>query len=199
VEEAKHMRLFKEFRREFQAGFGSDCAVIGPPSDIARAVLSHDPLAVALVILQIEWMTQRHYVESVKDDQNLDPQFNSLLRHHWMEEAQHAKLDTLMVEVLASARPAASIDAAIGEYFEIINFVDGGLKQQVQFDLEALIRATGRQLTDAERAEFLTTQHQAQRWTFLGSGMSHHNFLDTLQSLHPAARLRVEQASLKFD
>jgi len=172
--------------------------VIGPPSDIARAVLSHDPLAVALTILHIEWMTQRHYVESVKDDQNLDPQFNSLLRHHWMEEAQHAKLDTLMVEALAAARTEASIESAVSEYFEIVDLIDGGLKQQALFDLEALIGATGRQLTGTEQAEFLTTQHQAQRWTFLGSGMSHHNFLDTLQSLHPAARLRVEQASVRF-
>jgi hypothetical protein len=198
AEEAKHIDLFKRFRREFQADFGSDCAVIGPPSEIARAVLSHDPLAVALTILHIEWMTQRHYVESVKDDQHLDPQFSSLLRHHWMEEAQHAKLDTRMVEALAAARTEASIDSAVSEYFQIIDLIDGGLKQQALFDLEALIRATGRQLAETERAEFLTTQHQAQRWTFLGSGMSHHNFLDTLQSLHPAARLRIEQTSLRF-
>ena len=39
-------------------------------------------------------MTQLHYLDSVKDDGDLDPLFKSLLRHHWMEEAQHAKLDT---------------------------------------------------------------------------------------------------------
>ena len=30
-EEAKHMHLFRRFREEFARGFGSDCAVIGPP------------------------------------------------------------------------------------------------------------------------------------------------------------------------
>ena len=44
-----------------------------PAEEIARAVLSHHPLAVALVILQIEWMTQRHYVESVRDDADARP------------------------------------------------------------------------------------------------------------------------------
>ena len=39
------------------------------------AVLSHSPLGVALVILGIEWMTQKHYLESVRDDEDLDPQF----------------------------------------------------------------------------------------------------------------------------
>ena len=90
-EEAKHIHLFKRFREEFENGFGIDCGVIGPPEAIAQTVLAHDPLAVALAILQIEWMTQRHYLDSVKDDQELDPQFKSLLKHHWMEEAQHTR------------------------------------------------------------------------------------------------------------
>src|SRR6185503_15891006 len=66
-EEAKHIHLFKYFREEFQRGFGVNCAVIGPPSAVANAVLAHHPLAVALVILHIEWMTQAHYEGSVKD------------------------------------------------------------------------------------------------------------------------------------
>jgi hypothetical protein len=39
-------------------------------------------------------MTQRHYTESIKDARELDPQFKSMLHHHWMEEMQHAQLDT---------------------------------------------------------------------------------------------------------
>jgi len=36
-EEAKHIHLFKRFREEFERGFGTPCAVIGPPEEIARA------------------------------------------------------------------------------------------------------------------------------------------------------------------
>ena len=64
------------------------------------------------------------------DDGELDPLFKSLLKHHWMEEAQHAKLDTLMVEALAEGRDEAGIEAAIDEYLEIGAFLDGGLKAQ---------------------------------------------------------------------
>jgi hypothetical protein len=198
AEEAKHIDLFRRFRRDFQAGFATECAVISPPSDIAGAVLEHDPLAVAFIILHIEWMTQRHYLDSVKDDQDLDPQFKSLLRHHWMEEAQHAKLDTLMTATLAATRSEAAIDRAIGEYFEIVDLIDGGLKQQSLFDLQSLGQATGRMLNEAERADFVAIQHQAQRWTFLGSGMSHRNFLETLQHLRPAARQQVEARTARF-
>jgi hypothetical protein len=192
-EEAKHIHLFKRFREEFERGFGSSCSVIGPPEAVAQAVLAHDPLSVALTILHIEWMSQRHYIESVKDNGDLDPQFKSLLRHHWMEEAQHAKLDTLMVEALASIRSGEEIDRAVDGYLDIGGFLDGGLKQQVEFDLESFVRATSRKLSDEERAEFIKVQHQAKRWTYLGSGMTHPNVLATLESIRPAARKRIEE------
>jgi hypothetical protein len=197
-EEAKHIHLFKCFRREFEAGFGTACEVIGPPREIARNVLSHHPLAVALVILQIEWMTQRHYVESVRDDHNLDEQFKSLLRHHWMEEAQHAKLDTLMVESLASTCGAGEIDTAFDEYAAIGELIDGGLQQQARFDLDAFERASGRRLNADERDELYGAQRQALRWTFLGSGMSHERFLSTVEALRPAARTHIEEMTAAF-
>ena len=38
-EEAKHIHLFKRFRQEFEAGFGSKCDFIGPAEDVKRFVL----------------------------------------------------------------------------------------------------------------------------------------------------------------
>jgi hypothetical protein len=197
-EEAKHIQLFKLFAEDFKRGFGTAAAVIGPPEEIGKAVLAHDPLAVALAILHIEWMTQRHYVDSVRDDQELDPQFKSLLKHHWMEEAQHAKLDTLMVEALAEGRSLREIDAAVEEYLDIGGFIDAGLKQQVELDLDAFTRATGRELNDEEKDLFRRTQLQANRWTYLGSAMTHKRVLETLSSLNPAARKRVEEVAPAF-
>ncbi len=197
-EEAKHIHLFKRFREEFEQGFGTPCAVIGPPEEIARAILSHQPLAVALTILHIEWMSQSHYLDSIKDDRELDPQFKSLLKHHWMEEAQHAKLDTLMVEALADGMNRREVESAVEEYIEIGGFLDAGLKQQVAFDLESLTRATGRQLSAGERDNFTEVQQQANRWSYLGSGMTHPNFLATLETLSPTAKERVEQLARAF-
>jgi hypothetical protein len=191
-EEAKHIQLFKRFREEFEGGFGTPCSVIGPPEEIAKAVLAHDALSVALVILQIEWMSQSHYLGSIKDDQELDPQFKSLLKNHWMEEVQHAKLDTLMVATLAEGRTPEEIEAAVEGYFEIAGFLDAGLVQQVEFDLEAFTRATARVLSDAEKEEFRRVQLQANRWTYLGSGMTHEKFLASLGKISPATRARVE-------
>ncbi|HWP44939.1 MAG TPA: hypothetical protein VNO14_16980 [Blastocatellia bacterium] len=197
-EEAKHIHLFKRFREEFERGFGTSCEVIGPPDQISRAVLAHHPLAVALLILHIEWMTQYHYLDSVEDDQRLDPQFKSLLRHHWMEEAQHAKLDTLMVESLAASMSQEEIERAIEEYLEIGMFLDAGLKQQMEFDLESFTRATGRSLSQTERDEYAAVQQQANRWTYIGSGMTHPNFLASIENIHAGARERLEEIAPAF-
>jgi len=197
-EEAKHIQLFKQFRMEFEDGFGTLCNVIGPPEAIATAILAHDPLAIAITTLHIEWMVQRHYLESIKDDQELDPQFKSLLKHHWVEEVQHAKLDTLMVEALADGRSEEQIMSAVEEYLEIGGFLDGGLQQQVEFDLTSFEQASGRRLTETEAAEFRRVQLRANRWTYLGTGMTHEKVLETLESLTPKARQRVESIAPAF-
>jgi hypothetical protein len=197
-EEAKHIHLFRSFEAEFRKGFATECKVIGPADAIAQKVLSHHPLSVALAILQIEWMTQRHFQESIHDDGSLDPQFKSMLKHHWMEEMQHAQLDTMMVETLSEKMNQAQIDEAVDGYVDIGMFIDGGLKQQTAFDLEALEVATGRTLSHQNRLDFMTAQHQANRWTYLGSGMTHKNFLETLGRLSPAKRKMIEEIAPSF-
>ena len=197
-EEAKHIQLFRRYHDAFSAGFAVDCGVIGPAEAIAAEMLRHDPLGVALVILHIEWMTQRHYLDSVRDDGDLDPLFKRLLRHHWMEEAQHAKLDTLMVEALAEGRDEAAMAAAIDDYLAIGGFLDNGLKAQTELNLTAFEAAIGRSLGEDARAAFRTQQHQASRWTYLGSGMTHPQFRATLGAITPAGRDRIDAIAPAF-
>ena len=196
TEEAKHIHLFKRFHEAFVRGFPVECRVIGPSEEIGKAVLSHDPLAVGLVILMIEWMTQQHYLGSIRDDGDLDPLFKSLMKHHWIEEAQHAKLDTLIVDALAENRDEAGISHAIDEFFEIGAFLDEGLKTQAAFNLDALELAIGRKIED--RDALLAQQHQAARWTYIGSGMVHERFQETLKAMSPAAAARIAEAAPLF-
>ncbi len=197
-EEAKHIHLFKLFHERFTEGFGTACEVIGPPEAIAAEVLRHDPLAVALLILHIEWMTQRHYVESVRDDGDLDPLFTSLLKHHWIEEAQHAKLDTLMVGALVDGRDEAGISRALDEYLEIGMFFDNGFRAQAELNIAALEQATAIGIPATLRDALVEQQHQALRWTYLGSGMTHPKFVATLGAMSPAARDRIAKVAPAF-
>jgi len=197
-EEAKHIHLFKRFRQEFEEGFGSQCDFIGPAEDIKRFVLSHSPLGVSIAILHIEWITLRHYIEGVKDNQNLDPQFKSLLKHHWLEESQHTKLDTLIVESVASTAREDEIDQAFQEYAAIGEFLDQGIQQQTEFNVESFVKANGRQLSKSQRDEMTAAVLKGMRWTYLGTGMTHPNFLETVQSIKPEARQQIEQMAPMF-
>ena len=195
-EEAKHIHLFKRYHDAFVRGFPVACEMIGPSEAIGAEVLKHDPLAVGLVILMIEWMTQQHYLGSIRDNGDIDPLFKSLMKHHWMEEAQHAKLDTLIVDALAEGRTAAEIEKAMDEFFEIGAFLDAGLAQQAAFNLDALEKVIGRTLDN--RDEIIAQQHQAARWTYVGSGMVHERFIATLKTLPGTAAERIAEAAPVF-
>jgi hypothetical protein len=197
-EEAKHIHLFKRFRQEFEAGFRSKCDFIGPAEDVKRFVLSHSPLGVGIAILHIEWMTLRHYIEGVKDNQDLDRQFKSLLKNHWLEESQHTKLDTLILESVVKDATPKEIDQAFEEYAEIGMFLDNGIKQQTEFDVESFVNATGRNLSKSEREGMTAAVLKGMRWTYLGTGMTHPNFLATVEQIKPEARKQIEEMAPAF-
>jgi len=195
-EEAKHIHMFKRFHEAFVRGFPVQCEMIGPSDAIGAEVLRHQPLTVGLLILMLEWMTQQHYLGSIRDAGDIDPLFKNLMRHHWMEEAQHAKLDTLIVECLAEGKDQGQIDQAIDEFFEIGAFLDDGFKTQAGFNLDALEKAIGRKLEN--RDDIQAQQHQAARWTYIGSGMVHERFTATLEAISPRAAQRIAEAAPLF-
>jgi hypothetical protein len=195
-EEAKHIHLFQRFKAAFARGFPVECQMIGPSEAIGAEVLRHEPLSVALLILMVEWVSQSHYLGSVRDNGDLDPLFKSLLKHHWMEEAQHAKIDTLIVEALVEGKTEVEIQRALDGFFEIGAFIDSGLAAQAAFNLDALEKVIGRKVEDRKLVE--AQQHQAARWTYIGSGMVHERFVASLKAMSPAAAGRMAEAAPMF-
>jgi hypothetical protein len=104
-----------------------------------------------------------------------------------MEESQHAKLDTLLVEKLAGTLDAKGIEKGFADFAALGSAVDGLLGQQVELDLVSLEKATGRSLSNEEKAEIAAAQRKAYRYTFLVSGLVHPNFLRTVNQLSPTA------------
>ena len=181
-EEAKHIELFKRFAAAFREDFGSECGIIGPSRDIADAVLEHSQLGVALIVLHIEWMTQRHYVESVKSAR-LEPLFARLLHHHWLEEAQHAKLDTLIAHKIAEPLGTAEIQQGIADYERIVRLLGSGLARQAELDLDSLARRTGRELAPHHGRRVLAAQQRSYQLTFIDAGRAHPSFRRTVDQL----------------
>jgi hypothetical protein len=121
-----------------------------------------------------------------------------LLKNHWLEESQHTKLDTLIVESLASTAAPKEIDQAFEEYGAIGAFIDDGIKQQAEFDVESFVRATGRNLSKSEREQTTAAVLKGMRWTYLGTGMTHSNFLGTVERIKPEARRQIEEMAPAF-
>ena len=192
-EEAKHIHLFNRYREAFERGFPFQCQMLGPREVLAQRVLSHHPLAVGLIILMIEWMTQAHYVGSIRDDSDIDPLFKSLFKHHWMEEAQHAKLDTLIVDALAEQRPERELAQVTNEFFQIAGFLDKSLQIQARFNVESLERGLGRTIDG--RDALIVQQYRAARWTYLISGLTHDRFKATLEATSPKMAARIAAAT----
>lgn len=188
-EEAKHIHLFKRFHEAWVRGFPVEHEILGPTDKMTRAVLRHHPLAVGLIILMIEWMTQSHYLGSIRDDADIDPLFKRLFKHHWMEEAQHAKLDTLIVDALIEGRSEKEIEGVMNEFFVILGYFDRSLRAQGRMNVEALERALGRKLENFE--DLKMHQYAAGRWTFIGSGLTHPRFNATLEHMSPKAAAMV--------
>ncbi len=199
-EETKHIHLFRELLAEFEKGFGFHCSVIGPVPDIVKAVMQHHPLGVILVILYVEWMTQEHYLDMIHEDhgKDLDPEFCRVLKYHWLEEAQHAELDILMVKKLVKTLDSESINQGVEDFFKIVELLNGGLMKQMQLDLESLSSITGRVFSDSEIEEITSVQQKSFQWTFIGSGLTHRNFLETFEEVSPSQMERLKTFSQQY-
>lgn len=182
-EELKHQELFRKSVDLFGKGFGTECGLIPGREEVAKAVRSKSKLAVLLLTTVIEWFTQLHYIEHVQDDSGLDGLFRDLLRYHWMEESQHAKLDTLLIGEVAEELTLEQRETAIDEVIELGGAIDGLLAQQIGMNIDALEKATGRTFTAAEKEEITASTQRAWRWTFLVSGLSHPNVVKAVSEL----------------
>jgi hypothetical protein len=74
--------MLKRAIEQFEAGFGVSCGLIPGREEVARVVLGKSPLAVLLLTSLIEWFTQLHYLEHVRDTEDLDDLFRDILKFH---------------------------------------------------------------------------------------------------------------------
>lgn len=197
AEETKHQELFRALKARLLAGLG-ECGEIGGMTDVARFIVSKPPLAVMLLTSLLEWITQRHYLECFQDNRELDPAFAEVFRLHWVEEAQHARLDTLEIQALCAGVGPAEREAAVDVLVELLAAVDGLLAQQVELDVASFERLSGRTLTPDERRRTTAAQLAANRWTFLVSGLEHRVFQRIVGDVSPAGAAKLAAELEKY-
>jgi hypothetical protein len=194
-EEVKHQEMLHRAGQQFEAGLGVSCDLVPGREAVAGAVLTTSPLAALLLTSMIEWFTQLHYVEHVRDRGELDQLFRDLLRFHWIDESRHARMDSLLIDEIAADLSADQRDQAISELLELGTAVDRLLAQQVEMDINTLERATRRTFNQSDREDIRVRQQRAYRWTFLVSGLEHPNFVRIVDRLSTTGSERLAQAA----
>jgi hypothetical protein len=176
-EEVKHQELLGRACEQIEAGLGVDVAGVPGREAVAEVVLATSPLTALLLTSMIEWFTQHHFVEHIRDTVEPDPLFRDILRFHWIDESRHARLDSLLIDEVASELGPEAREAAVDELLELGTAIDDLLGQQVELDLATLAAVTGRSFTAGELDELRAAQRRSYRWTFLVSGLEHPTFV----------------------
>jgi hypothetical protein len=193
-EEIKHQQLFSRYTSAFARGFKVAPALLDNQVEVAKAIMAKSNLGVLIFNLHMELMTQQHYVETVRGNERekLDPLFCNMLKHHWLEEAQHTRLDFLEAQKILAQAPK-TLEAAMDEYAELLLALRGTLNAQLQLDLQTFEKAVGRTFTEAERQKLFTAQERSYVYGFIGMGMKAPLFLSRLRALSPIAEQRVRE------
>ena len=172
-DELKHQELFRRSMALFNEQFGVAPRLIPDREAVAAFVRGKSKLAVLILIDIIEWFVQAHYTEHIRDKAELDGLFRDLLKYHWLDEAQHAKIDTMLIAEMVEDTTLADRETAIDEVLELGGAIDGLLQQQIAMNIDTLEAASGRTFSEAERAEISAATLKAWRYTFLVSGLEH--------------------------
>jgi hypothetical protein len=197
-EEVKHQQMFIRFGEMFDRGFGTTCDLVENPQAVAQVILAKSPMAVTLVTLHLEIITQAHYVDCMRDRGEMEPLFQSLFKYHWIEESQHAKLDALEILKLRRTASPEVVQQAIDDYFAIAGAFAGLLAAQAKLDVSSLERAVGRTFSADERTAIEDAQKRSYNRAFLWSGVTNTMFLEFLAEYFPNALAGAAQAAEAF-
>jgi hypothetical protein len=162
---------------------------------VAKVVLDSSPLTALLLTSMIEWFTQLHYTQHVRDGAELDELFRDILRFHWIDESRHARMDSLLIDEVAGDLTTDEREVAIDQLLELGRAVDGLLAQQIELDIDALSQASRRTFTDDERDAIRANQRRAYRWTFLVSGLQHPNFVRIVEQVTTTGATKIATAA----
>jgi len=189
-EEMKHQQLFLRAERVLEESCGHAFgrhfdAGKRRASELTEAILAFPLLPRFLILLALEWGTQRHYVESIhdRDAGRGDALYVDVLRAHWIEEAQHARTDALEVARLARGASASQLSRAFDDVAGIGTLVDGTIAGQVEEEIATLSATHARAFSDSQTAVLRDVLHRSMSTIIVGVSLGHPRFARVAREL----------------
>lgn len=201
-EEVKHQQLFRCYLDKFNDSFGESCEFIGNEKDVASMILSNSKLCVLLLTYHLELITQQHYTESIKSYEKLDEKFTEILKCHWLEEAQHAKLDLYKMKEVAGLGSEEDFLFSLDEYFMVLDGFVGLLKLQAEMNFESLKKCSADKEKfndDSNRDVFINSQHKSYVDAFIGLGLTNSKFLKEVEELSEKSIEIIDRKKREID
>jgi hypothetical protein len=194
-EELKHQELFRRIEKLADLALPAGYRMTTDPDAAAAAMLRKSTWAVLALTCFVEIFTQAHYLHSIRDDDGLSPLFKDVFYYHWIEEVQHATLDELEWQRVHDEMTPAAVDAAVGDFIELLRMIDAVLQAQAAADGEYFCSGANgylnREQCNAVQAGLL----KAYRLQYLVSGARIERFQRALSTkLTPEQILRIDSA-----
>lgn len=180
-EEIKHQQLFQRAEAVLETSCGHEFGRYFDTERLAsftQATLAYPPLTRALILAALEWGSQRHYVNSVREHSgdSSDPLYVDLLKYHWIEENQHTKTGMLEIAQLACDRSPEELIAVFDDIQKIGSLVDETFVGQVEHELATFQTVTGRILTGSEPTVLREALYQSMQAIWAEVALTHPNF-----------------------
>jgi len=182
-EEMKHQQLFRRTETVLEEScghrFGRYFDAYGiRVREFTEAVLEYPSLPRSLMLLALEWGTQRHYVESVRTQLagSANSLYRDVLQAHWVEEAQHTKSDALEIAHAARRMSPAELSAAFDHVLALGGLVDAAFAGQADKEVETLEEVTGHTFSPPEASTLRDTLHDSLSAIVAGVALTHPSF-----------------------
>ena len=193
-EEIKHQRMFMLIKERLEGGLGFKPEAISNKEEVAAEICKNSSFAVYLLVLIMELLTQRHFVECFRqEEKSLDPGFVKVFRLHWVEEVQHTRIDILELNSLASEMTESEICESIDEFVLMTNYLKIHISSQNSLDVRNFEIMLGCVFTDQQRQELLLVLEKDFLWVFILSGLEHDSFRMLYKNLIPSHALQIDQ------
>lgn len=196
-EELKHQALFRRVEALTAQGMPAGYAYQADPDTVAGAVLAASDWAVLALTCHIEIFTEVHYRASIRTDEALSPLYQDIFRFHWLEESQHAVIDELEWRRVDAGLAPAERDAAVGEFIELLQAVDGLVAAQAQSDVAYFAGNVQTPLGPDGQARVQASLLDAYRWQFIVSGLLEPRFRKILEAMTDDTQRRRIDAAMK--
>jgi hypothetical protein len=182
-EEMKHQQLFRRTEEVLEASCGHAFGRYFDKDKVrltsfVDAVLAYPLLPRFLLLTAFEFGTQRHYVESVRAPNGAanDPLYVDVLKHHWIEESQHVKLDVLEAAHLAAGMTSEEISRAFDDVLGLGGLIGETFAGQVEQELATFETVTGRVLPKPETTALRDALNQSLQAIVAGVSLTHPDF-----------------------